>query len=409
MNRNSTNSRQDVDFPRTHRAHSQQQGNHRCPHCSKSYRRATWLDNHIQTKHSTRLTREQSEMLAHISNNHGTSTSNSMLLSQSFQQTNRSALNVDLKNMLVLLKQLSPLMENLLPALEQLGGAVLDPHAMRRSDLRNPKRCASSPDLRGELETKRRELSVSMSEARVFGGLNDSEDCLDKTVRHLPSPAHRDDSNAAMQTTSRAALPERNSFKLDSPNTYPDHPRSSQELLSHSSTPFYQAPNNALPQRRRQSRLSPAPRFQNLSESSIQAPHEFLEWFQPPAASMERTPLQYEHSSMWSNPARLLLGSKHSKSDAQLQRFEDAPYQELDQHRSIMQRSQQNLPSHHQQASQHSFSDCLGDIFQDWISPNTPNPDSSDSTMSVAQLMRDLDKGDDRVHLDHSVFEEVQQ
>lgn len=87
MKRGSENRRQDVDFPCPHRSLLGGQGGYRCPHCFKAYKTPTWLENHIKAKHTTSMTQDQSEILAHTSNSYQNSVSNTMLLFQSFRES----------------------------------------------------------------------------------------------------------------------------------------------------------------------------------------------------------------------------------------------------------------------------------------------------------------------------------
>lgn len=385
MNQNSAEQRQDIYLPQPHHSLLERQANYCCPFCSKAYRTSTWLENHIKIKHTTAMTQEQSEIPAHINSSYHSSMSNAMLLHAPFQESRRPGLTQDLPTTVALLKQLLPLMEGLLPVLEQLDGVSLCNPSMGRSNLRTPKRCASSPDLRGEQGAKLRELDSSITGMYTSGNQIESQNHRGGTTSHLCIPMSSGDPPGSQYTGSMMASSEGSQFKIGSPHHsrgIPRHPyfeqaQGSEEVLSYISTPYSQDTNHRVLQRRHQWRPSQTPGCYSRPDNTTPVPQEFLVGHPPPSFSSGLFPHEREDPSDGLNSAEPLLGTTQPEPNFRRSYSVEDPHQEVGQHQPTLQELQQYPFSTRQQTTEHILGDYHTDIFQDWNLSATMDPAST--------------------------------
>lgn len=392
MNQSPVDQRRDICLPGPHCGLSEQQDNHYCPYCSKAYRTSTWLENHIKTKHTVAATQEQSEMLAHMSNSCHNSVRNALLLSQSLQESRRPALIQEL------LKQLVPLMERLLPVLEQLGDASLCAPSMASRNLRAPKRCASSPDLRGEREAKLQGLDSSIPEVCTASNQTEPQNYPSGTPSYARISMSSGDPCGILYTGSTTAFSEGSHLNIDSSHysrripryPYAEQAQGSDGELSYSSTPYLQALNDGIPQRwhRLRSSRTPGPYIQ--PENTTPMPHELLAGNPLPLLSGEQIPHEHGYSSDWLNSFEPLMGTMQLEPNVQRSYSGEDRHQEMEQNQSIMQGVQQYPSSARQQATEHVLGDCYDRIFHDWnLSPTL----DSASTIPVPRLVESMNGG----------------
>lgn len=310
---------------------------------------------------------------------------------------------------MALLKQLPPLIESLLPLLEQLDSVSLCAPSIGHSNLQTPKRCASSPDIRGEGRAKLRELDSSIPEACTAGNHNGPQNYPSVSSSYAPTTMISGDPCGTQCTGSMTALSEENHFTMDSPHhsrritrhPFLEQAQGSEEVLSYSGTPYFQTPNDGVLQRRHRLRSSEIPGPYSQPDNTTALPHRFLGGHPSPSLSGERILHQHEYSSDWLSSFEPRLGTMQPEPNVQQSHSVENPHQEMKQHQSIMQGLQQYpASSASQQDTEHILGVHHDDIFHDWNLSPTLHPAS---TMPSAQSAEIMNREDYHVHLGHSI------
>lgn len=393
MDQNSAEQRQHIYFPRPHRSLFERQANHCCPFCSKAYRTSTWLENHIKTKHTTAITQEKSEIPADKNNSYRSSVKNAMLLPSPFQESRRPGLTQDVPATVALLKQLLPLMEELLPILEQLDGVSLYDSSMGPSNLRVPKRSASSPDLRGEQGAKLRELDSTVTGMYTSGNQIESQNHPGGATSHGRTSVNNGNPHGTQYTGSMTAFSEGSQFRIDSPrysrrilrNPYSEQAQGPEEVLSYISTPYLHPQNQRVPQQRHQWRPSQTPESYSQLDNTTSVPYESLAGNPLPSFSSGLFRRQREDASDGLSSAEPLLGTTQPEANFQRSYSVEDPHQEAGQHQPTLKEWQQYPFSTSQQTTEHIIGDYHTDIFQGWNLSATMDPASITPTARLVE------------------------